>query len=133
MSMLDVSVDVCETLEDLLKILNFRSIVIKNCKFTCFTMCEFFSLLEYYDPAMEIVLAQHISNVDIWKLFCNTLSKCNSLESVTFKDQEMTDQYLNLLLVNLRANSRISSLKFENCDLGDTTYFYQCKYIAFVM
>lgn len=124
---LNITDDVCETLEDLLKIINFRSITIKNCNFTTFTMCEFFSLLEYYDPTTEIILAQNILITEAWKMFCNALSKCNSLESVTLKDQTINDQHLRTFLLSIRANNHITTLKFENCESLTTSLFHISK------
>lgn len=126
--MVNITNEVNETLEDLLKVANFRTLVLYECKFTPETISEFLNMLEYYESVCEIEVAMNVDEIEAWKSFCNACSNIVILEAISFKGMVINDAYMRMLLNALRSNSRITILKFDACMLVKLPSFYLGKF-----
>lgn len=114
-----VTMEVCETLEDIFKVANFHKLIIKDCTFTNHSVREFIDLLDYYNCTTEIVTTDYYTQEnEIWAAFSSMLSKCNHLEALTFETFTFSDSHFRTLLNNLRNHHDIRVLKFQGCMLG---------------
>lgn len=122
-----VSREVCETLEDVLKVVNFRTIIIKECEFTQETIREFLNMLEYYESVSELVLSQNFDDSE-WRTLCSIVGKSNYLESITFKEVNISDSYMRTFVNNVKLNENITTLRFDSCGLAQLPTFQLSKY-----
>lgn len=128
---LTITREVCETLEDLLKVSNFRSIVINDCKFTQETIREFLNMLEYYESVSELVISEDFDDREAWKTLCTIIGKSNYLEAITFKEMTINEEYMRYFINALKQNEYISVLKFDSCALAKLPCFYLGNYLIF--
>lgn len=115
---INLTMEVCETLEDLLKLSNFQTIKIKDCKFNDESIREFLNILEYYDSASEYITTDFYKETDTWNTFCSMLSKSSVLESLTLEGFLFNDNYIKMLLQNIKVNDTLITLKLSNCNIG---------------
>jgi transcriptional regulator NrdR family protein len=123
LSMINITNEVNETLEDLLKVANFRTLVLYECKFTPETISEFLNMLEYYESVCDIEVAMNFDEIT-WKCFCNACTNIMVLESISFKGMVINENYMRLLLNAVKNNSIITTLKFDACMLIKLPSFY---------
>lgn len=117
-----------ETLEDLLKVTNFHTLTLSDCKFTPETMNEFLNMLEYYESVCHFEIEMNFEDEDTWKYFCSACSNITTLESLSFKKMGINEQYMRSLLSAVRNNSSITMLKFDTCGLVKLPNFYLGKF-----
>lgn len=127
LSAISISTEVCETLEDLFKIANFRTIILNDCKFTPETIREFLNMLEYYESTAELEITIDFEDLEAWKTFCNVIAKSLFLESISFKSMNIDEQYMRCFLNAVKNNSNITILKFDSCALVKLPSFYLGK------
>lgn len=118
----------CETLEDIFKIANFRTIVLNDCKFSPNTIREFLNMLEYYESVTELELAIDFEDLEAWKTFCSVIGKSLFLESISFKSMNIDEQYMRYFLSAVKNNDSITVLKFDSCALVKLPSFYLGKF-----
>ncbi|XP_001808136.3 protein phosphatase 1 regulatory subunit 37 isoform X1 [Tribolium castaneum] len=123
LSMINITNEVNETLEDLLKVSNFRTLVLYECKFTSETISEFFNMLEYYGSVCDIEVAMNFDET-AWKCFCNACTNLTVLEAISFKGMVINENYMRMLLNAVKSNTRITTLKFDACMLIKLPSFY---------
>lgn len=119
-----ITFDVNETLEDILKVTNFHTLILQECQFTPETMTEFLNMLEYYKSACHIEVAMNFDDDDTWKCFCCACSNIMVLESLSFKGMDITEPYTRQLINVIKNNSNITTLKFDGCMLVKLPTFY---------
>ncbi|XP_044765844.1 protein phosphatase 1 regulatory subunit 37-like [Coccinella septempunctata] len=116
--------DVNETLEDLLKVTNFQKITLSDCKFTSDTISEFLDMLEYYESTRELEVSVQFESNEAWQSFCNACMNLDKLEVISFKGVNINEEYMRKLLHAVKINSKITTLKFDGCDLDMVPSFY---------
>lgn len=116
--------DVNETLEDLLKVTNFQKISLSDCKFTSDTISEFLDMLEYYESTRELEVSVQFESNEAWQSFCNACMNLNMLEVISFKGMSISEEHMRKLLHAVKNNSRITTLRFDNCELDMMPSFY---------
>lgn len=122
--MLNITREVNETLEDILKIANFRTLILNECKFTSETISEFLNMLEYYASVREIEVAMNFDDCEAWKYFCSACSNITILESISFRGMAINESYMRMLLNAINHNKAITVLKFDACILVKLPTFY---------
>lgn len=127
--MINITNEVNETLEDLLKIVNFRTLILYECKFSSETISEFLNMLEYYEPICDIEVAMNFDET-AWKCFCNACTNIMVLESISFKGMVINENYMRMLLGAVKTNTRITTLKFDACMLIKLPSFYLGKLLT---
>nr|CAH7751844.1 unnamed protein product [Callosobruchus chinensis] len=121
---ISVTSEVNETIEDLLKVTNFHTLILQHCKFTPETLNEFLNMLEFYESVCHFEIEMHFDDDDAWRCFCHACSNIMVLESLSFKKMDISEPYMRLLLNAVRSNPNITMLKFESCGLDKLPSFY---------
>ncbi|XP_045482241.1 protein phosphatase 1 regulatory subunit 37-like [Harmonia axyridis] len=116
--------DVNETLEDLLKVANFQRITLSDCKFTSDTISEFLDMLEYYESTKELEVSVKFESNEAWQSFCNACMNLDMLEVISFKGMCISEEYMRKLLHAVKSNSKITTLRFDSCELDMMPSFY---------
>lgn len=124
LSSIKLTYEVNETLEDLLKVTNFRKVVLSDCKFTAETITEFFNMLEYYESIRELELAVNFENTDAWQSLCNLCCNLELLEVISFKEMTINEEYMRKLLHAVKSNPNLTVLRFDGCTLDKLPSFY---------
>ncbi|XP_076261629.1 uncharacterized protein LOC143197245 isoform X2 [Rhynchophorus ferrugineus] len=119
-----ITCEVNETLEDILKVTNFHTLILQECQFTPETMTEFLNMLEYYSSACHFEIAMNFDDDDTWLCFCTACSNIMVLESLSFKGMEISEQYTRKLINVIKNNTNITTLKFDGCMLVKLPTFY---------
>ncbi|KAL1492778.1 hypothetical protein ABEB36_010975 [Hypothenemus hampei] len=119
-----ITSEVTETLEDLLKVTNFNTLILQECQFTTQTMTEFLNSLQYYNSVRNFEIAMNFENDDTWKCFCQACCHIVGLQSLSFKGMIINEHYMRHLISAVKSNSNISSLKFDSCMLVTLPTFY---------
>lgn len=119
-----ITSEVNETLEDLLKVTNFHTLILNDCKFTPETMSEFLNMLEFYESIRHFEIEMNFDDDDTWKCFCNACSNIMVLESLSFKKMDINEPYMRALMSTIKSNSNITMLKFDGCMLVKLPSFY---------
>ena len=115
-----------ETLEDILRVANFRTLVLYECKFTAETISEFLNMLEYYESISDIEVSMNFDET-AWKCFCNACTNILVLESISFRGMVINENYMRMLLNVVKNNIGIATLKFDACMLIKLPSFYLGK------
>ncbi|KAL3289423.1 hypothetical protein HHI36_022848 [Cryptolaemus montrouzieri] len=124
LSSIHLTNDVNETLEDLLKVTNFQKITLSDCKFNSDTISEFLNMLEYYESTRELEVSVKFENHESWQSFCNACGNLNMLEVISFKGMDISEDYMRKLLHAVKSNSKITTLRFDGCELDMMPSFY---------
>ncbi|XP_060536898.1 protein phosphatase 1 regulatory subunit 37-like isoform X2 [Cylas formicarius] len=124
LSSIKITSEVNETLEDILKITNFHTLVLQDCQFTPETITEFLNILEYYKSVSHFEVAMNFEEDDTWKCFCSACSNIMVLESLSFKGMVISELYMRHLINAIKNNSNITTLKFDGCMLVKLPSFY---------
>lgn len=112
-----LSIDSCETLEEILKRVQYESIDVSSCQLDDNSASALFDMVEYYEAAIELNVSdnERISYRG-WQACANMVKRCQSLRILTTKRTPIVEQYAkglgNALLV-----SSIHTLKLEQCGL----------------
>ncbi|KAJ3639464.1 hypothetical protein Zmor_002824 [Zophobas morio] len=123
LSMITITNEVNETLEDILRVANFRTLVLYECKFTAETISEFLNMLEYYESISDIEVSMNFDET-AWKCFCNACTNILVLESISFRGMVINENYMRMLLNVVKNNIGIATLKFDACMLIKLPSFY---------
>lgn len=121
--------DVIETLEDILKVTNFHTLILQECQFTPETMTEFLNILQYYKSVCRFEIAMNFEDDDTWRCFCSACSSIEVLESLSFKGMIISEPYMRHLINAIKNNEHITILKFDCCMLVKLPTFYLGMYI----
>lgn len=121
---MNITVEVCETLEDIFKTTNFQKIILDHCTFTGGTAFEFINMMEYYEPTSELEVTTDLSDYDLWKAFCGMLRRSHHLETVIFTNMCIDEMYARNLIFALNNNPKVTSLQFRACTLSKAPTFY---------
>ncbi|CAH1979359.1 unnamed protein product [Acanthoscelides obtectus] len=121
---INITSEVNETIEDLFKVANFHTLILKNCKLTPETLNEFLNMLEFYESVSHLEIEMQFEDDDAWRCFCHACSNIMVLESLSFKKMDVSEHYMRLLLNAVRSNPNITMLKFEGCKLDKLPSFY---------
>lgn len=124
LSSIKITAEVNETLEDILKVTNFHTLILQECQFTPETMTEFLNILEYYKSVCHFEVAMRFDDDDTWKCFCSACSNIMVLESLSFKGMVISEPYMRQLISAIRNNPNITILKFDGCMLVKLPSFY---------
>ncbi|KAK9890412.1 hypothetical protein WA026_010502 [Henosepilachna vigintioctopunctata] len=124
LSSITLTNDVNETLEDLLKVTNFQKIILSDCKFSNDSISEFLNMLEYYESTRELEVSVNFDNSEAWQTFCNACANLDLLEVISFKGMIIGEEYMRNLLHVIKINSKITTLRFDGCELKMTPSFY---------
>lgn len=116
--------EVIETLEDILKVTNFHTMILQECQFTPQTMTEFLNILQYYKSVCHFEIAMNFEDDDTWRCFCSACSNIEVLESLSFKGMIISEPYMRHLINAIKNNSNITTLKFDCCMLVKLPTFY---------
>lgn len=117
----------------MLKVTNFHTVILNDCKFTPETLSEFLNMLEYYDSTCHLEVEMIFEDEDLWKTFCLACTNIMSLESLTFKKMDINETYMRSLLSAVRNNSNITILKFDSCILMKLPSFYLGLYYLYLI
>ncbi|KRT82347.1 hypothetical protein AMK59_4452, partial [Oryctes borbonicus] len=128
---LNVTYEVLETLEDIFKIANFKSLTITDCIFTAGTIAVLFDMLEYYECSAQLVISIDLEQLDAWKLFCHMMSKTVYLESITLKSMNVSDINMKNFMHSINMNHNIKSICFDSCTLIKLPNFTLIEYLEF--
>lgn len=121
---MNVTVEVCETLEDIFKMTNFRKIILNYCTFSGGTALEFINMMEYYEPTTELEVTTDLSDYDLWKAFCGMIKKSQHLETIVFTNMNIDEMFMRHLIFALNNNPKITNLQFKACTLTKAPSFY---------
>lgn len=124
LSAIKISVEVTETLEDILKVANFNTLILQECEFTPQTMTEFLNSLQYYNSVCHFEIAMNFDDDDTWRCFCSACSHILALKSLSFKGMKINEPYMRHLIGVVKNNQNISMLKFDECMLVNLPTFY---------
>ncbi|KAJ8941252.1 hypothetical protein NQ314_010450 [Rhamnusium bicolor] len=119
-----ITSEVNETLEDILKVTNFHTLILNDCKFTPETMSEFLNMIEFYESVCHFEIEMNFEDDDTWKCFCSACNNIMVLESLSFKKMVINEPYMRSLLSAVKNNSNITMLKFDGCMLVKLPSFY---------
>ncbi|KAJ8923644.1 hypothetical protein NQ315_010224 [Exocentrus adspersus] len=119
-----ITSEVNETLEDLLKVTNFHTLILHDCKFTPETMTEFLNMLEFYESIRHFEIEMNFDDDDTWRCFCNACSNIMVLESLSFRKMVLNEPYMRSLINTIKNNPNITMLKFDSCMLVKLPNFY---------
>lgn len=131
LSAIKISVEVTETLEDILKVANFNTLILQECEFTPQTMTEFLNSLQYYNSVCHFEIAMNFDDDDTWRCFCSACSHILALKSLSFKGMKINEPYMRHLIGVVKNNQNISMLKFDECMLVNLPTFYLGSYFFF--
>lgn len=121
---MNITVEVCETLEDIFKVTNFKKIILSHCTFTGGTAFEFINMMEYYEPTSELEVTADFSDYDLWKAFCGMLKRSQQLETVIFSNMHIDEMFMRHLIFALNNNPKVTNLQFKACTLTKAPSFY---------
>ncbi|CAH0562280.1 unnamed protein product [Brassicogethes aeneus] len=119
----NITSEVNETLEELLQVSNFNTLILNDCKFTPATITEFLNMLEFYESVCNIEVRMKFDE-ETWKCFCNACGNIEVLESISFKEITVNDSYMRPLIHTVNRNKNITILKFDTCLLDKLPSFY---------
>lgn len=121
---MSITVEVCETLEDIFKVTNFRKIILNHCTFIGGTAFEFINMMEYYEPTTELEVTTDLSDIELWKAFCGMIKRSQHLETVIFTNMNIDEMYMRHLIFALNNNPKVTNLQFRACTLTKAPSFY---------
>lgn len=121
---MNITVEVCETLEDIFKVSNFRKIILNHCTFAGDTAFEFINMMEYYEPTTELEVTTDLSDYDLWKAFCGMIRRSQYLESIIFINMNIDEMFMRHLIYALNNNPKVTNLQFKACTLTKAPSFY---------
>ncbi|XP_014615078.1 PREDICTED: serine-rich adhesin for platelets isoform X1 [Polistes canadensis] len=108
-----------ETLEEILKRIQFKKIDLEATSLNDETSVILFDMLEYYESAKHLNIS---SNSDIgargWQACSHMIKKTQCLEQLEAKDVTLNEQYMTILSRALRLVYHLHVLKLENCGLS---------------
>ncbi|XP_066158503.1 protein phosphatase 1 regulatory subunit 37 homolog isoform X2 [Euwallacea fornicatus] len=119
-----MSCEVAETLEDILKVANFHTLILQECEFTPQIMTEFLNSLHYYNSVCHFEIAMNFEDDDTWKSFCSACGNILALECLSFKGMKINEPYMRSLIHAIKNNPNIAILKFDSCMLEKLPTFY---------
>lgn len=119
-----ITVEVCETLEDIFKMTNFQKIELSHCTFADGTAFEFINMMEYYEPTTTLEVTTDLSDYDLWKAFCNMIRRSQHLETIIFTNMNIDEMYTRHLVIALNNNPKVINLQFKACTLTKAPSFY---------
>lgn len=121
---MNITFEVCETLEDIFKTTNFQRIILNHCTFAGGTAFEFINMMEYYEPTTELEVTTDLSDHELWIAFCGMLRRSQRLETVIFANMNIDEMYTRNLIYALNNNPKIVNLQFKACTLTKAPSFY---------
>lgn len=121
---MNITVEVCETLEDIFRVTNFRRVILSHCTFAAGTAFEFINMMEYYEPAAELEVTADLSDYELWKAFCGMIRTSQRLETVVFANMHIDEMFMRHLIFALNNNPRVTNLRFRACALTKAPSLY---------
>ncbi|XP_015191378.1 PREDICTED: serine-rich adhesin for platelets isoform X2 [Polistes dominula] len=116
---INLDVNNSETLEEILKRIQFKKIDLGATSLNDESSVILFDMLEYYESAKHLNIS---SNSDIgargWQACSHMIKKTQCLEQLEAKDVTLNEQYMNILSRALRLVYHLHVLKLENCGLS---------------
>ncbi|KAF2883792.1 hypothetical protein ILUMI_22378 [Ignelater luminosus] len=115
--------DALETLEIIFQMVTFRSIFIGRC--LPVHAAELFNMLEFYDPAMELIVSDmDREDITLWGEFASVISSSMILNAIQFREMCLGDQSLRTIFENgINENNNIIKLRFDGCELSRAPTF----------
>ncbi|XP_075227693.1 uncharacterized protein LOC142328089 [Lycorma delicatula] len=109
----------CETLEEILKRVQFVTINLESTSIDDESSVALFDMVEYYEAAIRLnISGNHSIGIQGWQACSRMIKRTKCLEELEARNTTLNEHYMPILSRALRLSSQLVVLKLENCNLS---------------